>query len=378
MARAQSAFLVGLCLLGLGSRPAIAGIHTWDVSELFSNADGTIQFVELVEAGGGNFETGVSGGTIHSNLHDFTWSSSAVTNTANKKYLVATPAFAALTGAPTPDAIISPGTNIPFFSPDGFVTFVSYDTCTFGSGSIPPVPPVPINGVDSLDCVSNTTAVNSPTNYAGPPGTVRAAIAGGNIDNFQNSTLQNWESGATPTNQPNGQGGASDLYLQLTASSAPLGAFNQGQWAGNYVAAAIDHLDVDLNNSGTDPLSIRVMLLTPGCESGGTACTAWTSTNATPLASGSGWVTASFSVKEADLTRVLGSDSYTTSLQNVERVLIRHDDDTPSPPDTEPTVSATLGIDDVTALPEPSASLGLIAGAALLGVARRRWQASRI
>ena len=65
--------------------------------------------------------------------------------------------------------------------------------------------------------------------------------------------------------------------------------------------------------------------------------------------SGSGWVTASFSVKEADLTLVLGSDSYTTSLSNVERVLIRHDDGTPSPPDTEPPVSATLGIDNVAA-----------------------------
>ena len=113
------------------------------------------------------------------------------------------------------------------------------------------------------------------------------------------------------------------------------------------------------------------MLLTPGCESGGTACTAWTSTNATALTSGSGWIAASFSVKEANLTRVLGSDSYAASLANVERVLIRHDDGSPDAPNVPTNVSSTLGIDNVE-LPEPSALPGLAAGAALLYVLRRR------
>ena len=157
---------------------------------MFSNADGTIQFVELEEAGGGNSETGVSSGTISSNTKTFKWTSGAVTNTALKKYLIATPAFAALTGAPTPDAIISscappctPGPNIPFFSPSGdSVDFEVYDTCTFGPPSA--FPPVPTNGKDSFDCLPNTTAVNSPTNYAGAAGSVRAAIATGNFDPF--------------------------------------------------------------------------------------------------------------------------------------------------------------------------------------------------
>ena len=151
----------------------------------------------------------------------------------------------------------------------------------------------------------------------------------------------------------------------MTATSNLIGTFNKSQWAGNYVAAAIDGIEVDLNNSGPDPLSIRIMLLTPGCTGITFDCTAWTSTNATALVSGSGWVAVSFSVKEADLTRVLGSLSYTDSLQNIERLLIRHDDGTPSAPGAPGSfVSATLGIDNV--LPEPSGSLGLAAGAALI------------
>jgi hypothetical protein len=113
------------------------------------------------------------------------------------------------------------------------------------------------------------------------------------------------------------------------------------------------------------------MLLTPGCESGGTACTAWTSTNALALVSGSGWVAASFSVKETDLTRVLGSASYAASMANVERVLIRHDDGTPDSPAVPVNVSSTLGVDNVE-LPEPSGLVGFFAGAALVGALRRR------
>ena len=63
---------------------------------------------------------------------------------------------------------------------------------------------------------------------------------------------------------------------------------------------------------------------------------------------------------------------------SVERLLIRHDDGTPSPPGSGSLVSAALGIDNVKALPEPSGPLGLIAGAALIGAARRPRRGSHI
>ena len=39
--------LAGAACLGLAGTPAMAGSHTWDIGEIFSNADGTIQFIEL-------------------------------------------------------------------------------------------------------------------------------------------------------------------------------------------------------------------------------------------------------------------------------------------------------------------------------------------
>ena len=197
------------------------------------------------------------------------------------------------------------------------------------------------------------------------------AVTANQVDDFQDGTVQNWSGGSAPTNIANGgPAGTGDRYLRISSTSSFLGVFNLVQWSGNYVTAAIDSVDMNLNNFGPNPVEVRIMLFTPGCDLGAAACTAWTSTLATPLAAGSGWVSASFSVKEADLTRVRGSDSYASSLANVERILIRHDSGTPTPPGTGPIVTATLGIDNV--LPEPSGPLGLIVGALLLAALRRR------
>ena len=60
----ETALATGITFLLTGI--ASAGIHTWDVNEVFSNSDGTIQFVELWESAGGADETGVGNGTITS------------------------------------------------------------------------------------------------------------------------------------------------------------------------------------------------------------------------------------------------------------------------------------------------------------------------
>ena len=204
------------------------------------------------------------------------------------------------------------------------------------------------------------------------------AITLNQVDDFQDGTVQGWGGGSNPTNQDGGPDGAGDLYLEIAATDFNLGAFNTVQWSGDYLAAAVERVSFDLNNFGPDSVSLRVVLFTPGCEFGGMACTAWASTEATVLAAGSGWVTAEFSLAEADMTRVLGTDSFSDTLQNVERLLLRHDDGAPSAPGEFSTVTATLGMDNITALPEPSAVAGLAAGALVLaGLRSRRRSAPR-
>ena len=169
MSRIESLFVAAILSLAWLLLPtaSLAGIHTWDVREVFSNADGTIQFVELWEADGGASEVGVGNGGLSSTTHSFSFGNGPVAPpTTHKSYLLGTAAFAALPGAPTPDKIIPAG-SVPFFDKNGdTVSFLSFDSWTFGA--------VPTNGTQSLDRISGV-GTNTPTNYAGQTGTVNAS-----------------------------------------------------------------------------------------------------------------------------------------------------------------------------------------------------------
>jgi hypothetical protein len=154
-------------LLLLAASTAQAGIHTWDVREVFSNADGTIQYIELFDAGAGGGETGVGNGSLTSGSQTHSWSNGPVAPPTNgKSYLIASASFAALPGAPTPDVII-PANKVPFFNVNGdTLGFAGVDSWTFG--------PVPTNGTSSLNRITGVGA-NTPRNYAGTQGNVNAA-----------------------------------------------------------------------------------------------------------------------------------------------------------------------------------------------------------
>ena len=158
---------LGWCaLFGLAAATAQAGSHTWDVNEVFSNADGSVQFVELLESNGTPNETGVPGHTLSSNGASFVITGPALASpSSNKSYLIATPGFASIPGAPTPDATIPPG-SVPFASAGGdTIAYEPWDTLVYGAGLLP------TDGVNSLNR-DLTTGVNSPKNYAGVEGSV--------------------------------------------------------------------------------------------------------------------------------------------------------------------------------------------------------------
>ena len=139
---------------------ASAGIHTWDVREVFSNASGTIQYVELIErqlTGGAEINVGTSSLTSAAKSHSWT-NGQVAPPTATRSYLIASASFAALPNAPTPDVIIPVG-KMPFFNPAGdTITFAGgIDAWTFGA--------VPTNGINSLDRDTGV-GVNTPKNYA--------------------------------------------------------------------------------------------------------------------------------------------------------------------------------------------------------------------
>jgi hypothetical protein len=74
----------------------------------------------------------------------------------------------------------------------------------------------------------------------------------GQIDTFEDGTIQNWHVGmdAPPAARPaniasGGPGGAGDNYLRLTAlggngPSSKLSVINNSQWTGNYLASGVN------------------------------------------------------------------------------------------------------------------------------------------
>ena len=203
------------------------------------------------------------------------------------------------------------------------------------------------------------------------------AISVGSTDTFTGS-LDNWQKGITnPTYlsvvASGGPAGAGDSYMQSVAdgggSFGRLTVFNQSQWDSDYLTDGVTSIRMNLLNSGTGPLQVRLGLR----NSGGAG---YISTNPFALGTGSGWQTADFPVTEAALTTVGAPGSFSSFLSSGFALRILHATSTANLNGS--TVVGTLGVDNVTAVPEPSAlvlaglsGIGLVAAARRLGRSRR-------
>jgi hypothetical protein len=165
------------CLaLVLAPQAALAKSHLWKFTEVFSNADGSVQFIEMfVFDPAGTAEWQFSGFKLESDAHSFTFPHNLPNqNTFHRWVLLATPAFAALPGAPAPDYVIPAG----FFDPAG--DELRYRTAL----DLLVLPPgaVPIDGIHSY-ARNGATEVNSPINFAGVEGSVDVAPCRDGEDN---------------------------------------------------------------------------------------------------------------------------------------------------------------------------------------------------
>ena len=153
--------LVSLSLLGFAGS-ARAGHHSWDITEIFSNGDGSVQFVEMDCPSNG--EAGLGPFTLTAGANTFNFVTNLPSSsTANTWVLIATAAFAALPGAPTPDYVIPAG----FFSTAGGTLNYAGGADIWNHGA------VPVNGQLSL-YRNGSTAANTPKNFAGVEGNVDA------------------------------------------------------------------------------------------------------------------------------------------------------------------------------------------------------------
>jgi serralysin len=169
--------------LGGASPTARAAFHLWQIQEVFTNASGTVQFIEMHDNNLG--ETSTNGFTLSANS-DGNVKTIALTTLAHPtpgSLLFATSGFGSLAGGVTPDFTFS---SAPFFNPNATNISISFsgsgDSISFTGASLPK------NGINSLtdtnlyaaqNLVSGT---NSPMNLLGNLGSVNVPPPSGDYN----------------------------------------------------------------------------------------------------------------------------------------------------------------------------------------------------
>lgn len=190
---------------------------------------------------------------------------------------------------------------------------------------------------------------------------------------FQHNTTSGWTSGPPDPQKPSvvqdtGPTGPGDHHLGVFASGTAgpggrLATFNESPaWTGNYSAAGITHLIADLRNIGGGTLTVRVALDGPGGR--------YSTTTTAVLPTPSLWTPASFSLAPNELVHVpgTGSGNPLDTLANVSQLRIIHN---PVPAFKAIASPASLAVDNLSLIPEPSTTLLLTLTFASVALSRR-------
>jgi uncharacterized protein DUF5648 len=169
--------IIAALLLAAVAPATWASFHTFKIEQIFSNADGSVQFLVMHESVGADGENlwggqalvATGGGVTHTftfpnNLPGGTCDNYNCTPapTANKRALIATQGFAAL-GILTPDFVVPNG----FFAlGSGAINYASVDLVSYAS--------LPADGTHAIDR-NGTPIPNVATNFAGNTASVQGS-----------------------------------------------------------------------------------------------------------------------------------------------------------------------------------------------------------
>ncbi|MEX2138730.1 MAG: PEP-CTERM sorting domain-containing protein [Pirellulales bacterium] len=181
---------------------------------------------------------------------------------------------------------------------------------------------------------------------------VAGMVMPGQVDNFEDGTLQNWQAGGLvnpnrPTNVVNGGPmGSGDNFMRLTSNGSfgaggKLVVFNTSQWSGNYLTADIASIQMQVNNTGSTSLVLRLIF---DDKDHGQTLTTKAPINVAP---GTGWTTISFPLDSANLM----GGTFNTVMASVTEFNLVHSPNIIPTRSVAPNISAQLGVDNITAVP---------------------------
>lgn len=130
---------------------------------------------------------------------------------------------------------------------------------------------------------------------------------------------------------------------------------NSAQWSGDYATSGVTGISAVAKNEGGVALAMRLLLEGPGGN--------FFSLTPSTLAVGGDWQTIHFPISATDLT---GGEDLGNTLAAVNQIRIFHNPDASFP---GPFADAAMSIDNIRAVPEPSAG-PLLLGAGILFLIR--------
>ena len=216
------------------------------------------------------------------------------------------------------------------------------------------------------------------------------AVTAGQVDDFEDGLLGNWQTGPNNLNpgtnvSGGGPAGAEDNYFLLRANGGGSGgrlvAFNPGaQWAGNYLAANVNEIEMQVNSfvvtspppEGQETLNLHLILFD---FADGIVLSTVADVLVPP---GSGWQTVTFPLTASNLSATnlsgtpLPPSAVNTALANVAELDLVHSDSNPATPPPfsrqgSPPVVAQMGVDNVRAVTVPEPAMAGVAGVMMAG-----------
>lgn len=195
-----------------------------------------------------------------------------------------------------------------------------------------------------------------------------SAVTINQIDDFQSGSLHNWARGnfaMQPLNiSTGGPAGSGDAFMRIASdgngSNGKMLVYNDSRWTGNFTG--FSSITMDLINLGTTSLSMRLSFR----DTAGMSTSGFITNDVISLLPGSGWQTMVFDL--SDLIAIETSASAPTYMANIAQMRILH-----APASTTvlgENVAGILGVDNIAAVPEPSAAV--LGGLGLLVLLRRR------
>jgi hypothetical protein len=233
--RCITACFVTFLFIASANSTAKAAFHLWQIQEVFTNASGTVQFIEMHDNFSGETLTGGFTVTANSDGNIKTLTLTNLSHPTPGSLLLATSGFGSLAGGVTPDFTL-PSTS--FFNPNATNISISFsgsgDAISFAGASLPK------NGVNSLTDVNLygapnlVSGTNSPMNLLGNSGSVNVPAPTGDYNGDHSVNAADyavWRKTFNATVSPAGSGADGD-------SSGTIGAGDYTYWRARFGNAA--------------------------------------------------------------------------------------------------------------------------------------------